>query len=94
MSSRAEPCTNAMWGHTDPHGRADRDEPLVVSWSRCDGKMWSLPTRIYKDDTLIVGIYPSAVVTADGVLALMRTRPNGRVFFSPDGLGSVSLWSR
>ena len=78
-----------MFGRTDPHGRADRDEPLMASWSRCDGRMWSLPTCIYKEDALIVGIDPAAEVTAGAVLALMRTHPNGRVFFSPDDPGSV-----
>ena len=76
-------------GYCDDHGREHLDEPMLFSWSRCDGKQWSVPTRLYLEDKLIPGIYPTALVTGEGVLALMRTRPCGSVVFNPDGSGTI-----
>ena len=78
-----------MFGYWDEHGREHLDEPLLTAWSRCDGRQWSEPTRIYVDDRLITGIYPKAIVTKEGVLGVMVTRPYGRVVFNPDGTGTI-----
>ena len=78
-----------MFGYTDRHGQRELDEPLLAAWSRCDGRRWSEPTRIYLGDNLITGIYPKALVTSEGVLAVMKTRPYGGVVFSPDGSGTI-----
>lgn len=43
------------------------------------------------DGKLITGIYPRILVTQEGVLAILRTRPDGSVIFSPDGAGAY--WS-
>ena len=78
-------------GYLDKRGRDALDEPLLVSWSRCDGKKWAEPTRIHVKDRLVTGIWPVSVLTADGVLAVLRTRgdPQGSVIFSPDGSGTI-----
>jgi hypothetical protein len=62
-----------------------------VAWSNNGGKVWSDPQRIYVKAKLITGIYPRALLTHDGVLAVLRARPDGSVIFSPDGEGSI--WS-
>ena len=78
-----------MHGYWDPHGRDHFDEPLLIAWSRNQGKSWSEPTRIHIKDKLITGIYPRAVLTQEGVLAVLRCRPDGSVIFSPDGSGTI-----
>ena len=83
------PLRTGLHGYSDRLGREDLDEPLLVCWSRCGGKSWSEPERIYVNDKLVTGIYPGAVVTESGVLALLRTRPDGSVIFSPDGSGTI-----
>ena len=77
-------------GYRDPHGRENMDQPLLAAWSADHGKTWSDPQRIYvKAEKLITGIFPRVLVTEEGVLAVLRTRPDGSVIFSPDGEGSV-----
>ena len=77
-------------GYRDPYGRENQDQPLLTAWSADNGKTWSDPQRIYvKGEKLITGIYPRVLVTEEGVLAVLRTRPDGSVIFSPDGEGSV-----
>jgi len=76
-------------GFIDKLGRAELDEPLFAAWSRCSGKKWAEPERIYVNSRLITGIYPESVITEEGVLALLRMRPDGSVVFSPDGSGTV-----
>jgi hypothetical protein len=76
-------------GFIDTLGRAELDEPLFVAWSRCGGKKWAEPERIYVNGRLITGIYPESVITEEGVLAVLRMRPDGSVVFSPDGSGTV-----
>ena len=78
-------------GYVDPHGREHLDQPLLVTWSADDGRNWSEPERIYVGDRLIPGIYPRALLTEQGVLAVLRNRPDGSVVFSPDGNGA--FWS-
>jgi formylglycine-generating enzyme required for sulfatase activity len=78
-----------LHGFTDPLGRAELDEPLLATWSRSGGESWSEPERIYLDGRLVTGINPAAVVTDDGVLAVLRCRPDGSVILSPDGSGTV-----
>lgn len=80
-----------LHGYVDKYGREALDEPLLVSWSRCGGKKWAEPTRIYVGDKLVTGIWPKSVVTSDGVVAVLRTRgePNGSVVFNPDGSGTI-----
>jgi len=60
----------------------------MLTWSRSGGKSWAEPERIYVDG-LIPGIYPESVVTEDGVLAVLRCRPDGSVIFNPDGSGTI-----
>ena len=77
-------------GYTDLHGRESLDQPLLTAWSADNGESWSDPQRIYiKGEKLITGIYPRALVTEEGVLAVLRCRPDGSVIFSPDGEGRV-----
>lgn len=78
-----------LHGFVDKLGREDVDEPLLAAWSRCGGKSWSEPERIYVKGKLVPGIDPAAVVTEDGVLAVLRCRPDGSVIFSPDGSGTI-----
>ncbi len=80
-----------LHGYVDPHGRHELDEPLLISWSRCGGAQWAEPERVYVDDKLVPGIWPSALLTEEGVLAILRTRgePSGGVIFNPDGSGTV-----
>jgi hypothetical protein len=78
-----------MHGYWDPFGREHFDEPLLAAWSREDGKHWSEPARIYIKDKLITGIFPRAVLTEEGVLAVLRCRPDGSVIFCPDGSGTI-----
>ena len=82
---------SGLHGYCDKYGREALDEPLLVSWSRCEGRQWAEPTRIYVNDRLVTGIWPFSAVTADDVLAVLRTRgqPAGSVIFSPDGSGTV-----
>ena len=80
-----------LHGYRDPHGREHLDEPLLAAWSRNGGQRWSRPARIYLDNKLVTGITPRALLTADNVLAVLRTRgqPGGSVVFSPDGSGTI-----
>ena len=78
-----------LHGYRDRRGREHLDEPLLCAWSRCDGRSWSEPSRIYVRDRLVTGIWPRSVLTSQGVLAVMRGRPDGSVIFSPDGTGTV-----
>ena len=78
-------------GYVDQHGRHHLDQPLLVAWSKDNGASWSEPQRIYVGKKLVAGIYPRAKVTKQGVLAVLRCRPDGSVIFSPDGNGSI--WS-
>ena len=78
-------------GDVDLHGREHMDQPLLVAWSADGGRSWSDPQRVYVDGKLITGIYPRICATEEGVLAILRCRPDGSVIFSPDGGGS--LWS-
>jgi len=78
-------------GYIDPHGRRDLDQPLLVAWSADNGVNWSEPQRIHVGERIIPGIYPRALVTSQGVLAVLRCRPDGSVIFSPDGNGG--FWS-
>ncbi len=78
-------------GDRDLHGREHMDQPLLVAWSADGGRSWSDPQRIYVDGKLITGIYPRILTTKDGVLAVLRCRPDGSVVFSPDGGGA--FWS-
>jgi hypothetical protein len=82
-----------LHGYRDKLGREPLDEPLLVTWSRCDGRKWAEPERIYvtEKEQLVTGIWPTAVLTADGVLAVLRGRPYGSVVFNPDGSGTI--WS-
>jgi len=70
-------------GHVDD-GQVCRDEALLMAYSDDDGRTWTDPQRIYVDGKLIAGIYPRALVTDEGVLAVLRCRPDGSVIFSPD----------
>jgi hypothetical protein len=76
-------------GFVDKLGRAYLDEPLMVTWSRSGGKSWAEPERIYVKGKLVPGINPASVVTENGVLAVLRCRPDGSVVFSPDGSGTI-----
>ena len=78
-----------LHGYLDRHGREHLDEPLLCAWSRCDGRSWSEPARIYVRDRLVTGIWPRSVLTSEGVLAVLRGRPDGSVIFCPDGTGTV-----
>ena len=78
-------------GYVDRHGRENLDQPLLVCWSADDGRNWSEPQRIHVAGRLIAGIYPRALLTEQGVLAVLRCRPDGSVIFSPDGNGA--FWS-
>ena len=78
-----------LHGYLDRHGREHLDEPLLCAWSRCDGRSWSEPSRIYVRDRLVTGIWPRSVLTSEGVLAVLRGRPDGSVIFCPDGTGTV-----
>ena len=78
-----------LHGYLDRHGREHLDEPLLCAWSRCDGRSWSEPARIYVRDRLVTGIWPRSVLTSEGVLAVLRARPDGSVIFCPDGTGTV-----
>ena len=78
-----------MHGYIDKLGRAYLDEPLLAAWSRNGGKSWSEPERIYVKGKLVPGIDPASVVTQEGVLAVLRCRPDGSVVFSPDGSGTI-----
>ncbi|MDP6058877.1 MAG: SUMF1/EgtB/PvdO family nonheme iron enzyme, partial [Pirellulaceae bacterium] len=78
-----------LHGYFDRHGREELDEPLLVSWSRCEGKKWAEPARIYVGDKLVTGIWPEAVLTEENVLAVFRGRPYGSVVFNPDGSGTT-----
>ena len=78
-----------LHGYRDRHGREHLDEPLLCAWSRCDGRSWSEPARIYVGDRLVTGIWPHSVLTSEGVLAVLRARPDGSVIFCPDGTGTV-----
>ncbi len=78
-------------GDVDLHGREHLDQPMLVAWSADRGRTWSDPQRVYVDGKLITGIYPRILVTEEGVLAVLRCRPDGSVIFSPDGAGA--LWS-
>ena len=80
-----------LHGYLDKRGRESLDEPLLVTWSRCNGAKWAEPTRIYVKDKLITGIWPRSVLTAEGVLVVLRGRPYGSVVCSPDGSGTI--WS-
>jgi hypothetical protein len=37
----------------------------------------------------VSGIWPRAAVTQEGVLALLRSRPDASVVFNPDGTGTI-----
>lgn len=76
-------------GYRDPHGREQHDQPVLLCWSRDQGRTWSEPQRIYAGGKVVTGIYPRLVLTKDNVLALLRTRPDGSVVFSPFSNGSV-----
>ena len=78
-----------LHGYVDKLGRAELDEPLMVTWSRSGGKSWAEPERIYVKGKLVPGINPASVVTENGVLAVLRGRPKGSVIFSPDGSGTI-----
>ena len=78
-----------LHGYVDKLGRAPLDEPLLAAWSRSGGKSWSEPERIHVNGKLIPGIDPAAVLTEEGVLAVLRCRPDGSVIFSPDGSGTI-----
>jgi len=80
-----------LHGYRDKLGREHLDEPLLVAWSRDEGRHWSRPSRIYVKNKLVTGIWPRAVLTAENVLAVLRTRgtPGGSVVFSPDGSGTI-----
>ena len=78
-------------GDVDPHGRTHLDQPLLAAWSTDRGRNWSEPERVYVDGKPITGIYPRALITGEGVLAVLRCRPDGSVIFSPDGNGAS--WS-
>ena len=78
-----------LHGYLDRRGREHLDEPLLCAWSRCDGRSWSEPSRIYVRDRLVTGIWPRSVLTSEGVLAVLRARPDGSVIFCPDGTGTV-----
>ena len=78
-----------LHGYLDRRGREHLDEPLLCAWSRCDGRSWSEPSRIYVRDRLVTGIWPRSVLTSEGVLAVLRGRPDGSVIFCPDGTGTV-----
>ena len=78
-----------LHGFVDKLGRAELDEPLMVTWSRSGGKSWAEPERIYVKGKLVPGINPTSVVTENGVLAVLRCRPDGSVVFSPDGSGTI-----
>jgi formylglycine-generating enzyme required for sulfatase activity len=78
-----------LHGYSDRHGREHLDEPLLCAWSRCDGRSWSEPARIYVRDRLVTGIWPRSVLTSEGVLAVLRARPDGSVIFCPDGTGTI-----
>ena len=78
-----------LHGYLDRHGREHLDEPLLCAWSRCDGRSWSEPARIYVRDRLVTGIWPRSVLTSEGVLAVLRGRPDGSVIFCPDGTGTI-----
>lgn len=78
-------------GYVDSHGREHLDQPLLVTWSADEGRKWSEPERIHVEERLVTGIYPRALVTEQGVLAVLRNRPDGSVIFSPDGNGA--FWS-
>ena len=75
-------------GYVDQHGRENLDQPVLISWSTDAGRNWSEPQRIRVGARLIAGIYPRALRTQNGVLALLRCRPDGSVVFSPTGRGS------
>jgi hypothetical protein len=76
-------------GYRDLHGRENLGQPLLRAWSADQGRTWSTPQRIYVKDKLITGIYPRALLTEEGVLAVLRTRPDHSVIFSPDGEGAI-----
>lgn len=80
-----------LHGYIDARGRHELDEPLLVSWSRCRGESWAEPERIYVGDKLVSGIWPTALVTEEGVLAVLRSRgePTGSVIFNPNGSGTT-----
>ncbi len=78
-----------LHGYRDKLGRESLDEPLLVTWSRCNGEKWAEPERIYVKDRLVTGIFPQALLTAENVLAVLRTRPEGSVVFNPDGTGTI-----
>ncbi len=78
-------------GYADLHGRENLDQPLLMAWSADEGRTWTEPQRIHVGDRLITGIYPRALLTSQGVLAVLRCRPDGSVIFSPDGHGA--FWS-
>ena len=76
-------------GYADRHGRRHLDQPLLVAWSNDEGRTWTDPQQICVEDKLITGIYPRLLMTGDGVLAVLRCRPDGSVVFSPDGKGRM-----
>ncbi|MBB75149.1 MAG: hypothetical protein CMJ75_11630 [Planctomycetaceae bacterium] len=78
-----------LHGYRDKLDRTRLDEPLLVTWSRCNGRKWAEPARIYVDNQVVTGIWPTAVVTEGGVLAVIRGRPDGSVVFNPDGTGTI-----
>ena len=78
-----------LHGYRDKLGRERLDEPLLVTWSRCNGRKWAEPARIHIDNKVVTGIWPTAVVTEGGVLAVIRGRPYGSVIFNPDGTGTI-----
>ena len=80
---------SGIHGYLDKYGRESLDEPLLVTWSRCDGKKWAEPARIYVGNKLVTGIWPEAVLTEENVLAVFRGRPYGSVVFNPDGSGTT-----
>jgi len=75
-------------GEVDPHGREHLDQPLLVAWSADGGRTWSDPQRVHVDGKLITGIYPRILLTEEGVLGILRCRPDGSVILSPDGGGT------
>jgi len=82
---------SGIHGYVDLHGRENLDQPLLVAWSADNGRKWTEPQRIYVGNQLIAGIYPRVLLTEQGVLAVLRCRPDGSVIFSPDGNGA--FWS-
>ncbi len=75
-------------GDRDAYGREHLDQPLLTAWSADGGRTWSSPQRVYVKGKLITGIYPRILITEEGVLAILRCRPDGSVIFSPGGDGA------